>query len=351
MIKTLILKNFGKHKHLHIDFSDKINVIIGQTNVGKSTIFKAINLVFNNKPANSKKIYNHKQKENYMVSVIIKNFRIDRTYNKYVVTNLDTNESQEYSAFGSGVPQPVIDILNLSEINYQKQMSQYYLILDSPGQRTKSLAPIIGLDDSNKIIDNIKTKINSTKSSLKEFKRRKVTLIQDKDRLGKSKMFLARLNSLKFKNDSLSTMNRKLSDICDLLEEISNLKTVDISKVSEYITRCNELSLVKNEIKSLSKELERIKRIAKELNVIKSIKPVQEISTYIRVINTLINIRNEIKKDEYLYKSVSKLMKSIKNTNLEMDSLSEEIDKWTKLFHSKIKGKEKCPLCNQAIHV
>ncbi len=44
-IKKIILKNFGKFKYLEIDFDEKLNVLIGDNEAGKSTILSAIDIV------------------------------------------------------------------------------------------------------------------------------------------------------------------------------------------------------------------------------------------------------------------------------------------------------------------
>ena len=44
-IKKIILKNFGKFKYLEVDFDEKLNVLIGDNEAGKSTILSAIDIV------------------------------------------------------------------------------------------------------------------------------------------------------------------------------------------------------------------------------------------------------------------------------------------------------------------
>lgn len=43
-ITKIIIHNFKGFKHFEMDFSDNVNVIVGNNNEGKSTIFEAIHL-------------------------------------------------------------------------------------------------------------------------------------------------------------------------------------------------------------------------------------------------------------------------------------------------------------------
>jgi len=50
MIKKLILKNFQIHKKLVLEFDEKITVIKGSNDSGKSSIIRAIYWIFYNQP-------------------------------------------------------------------------------------------------------------------------------------------------------------------------------------------------------------------------------------------------------------------------------------------------------------
>ena len=45
MIKKIIMKNFESHENSEIEFSGGLNLIIGQSNQGKSSIVRALALV------------------------------------------------------------------------------------------------------------------------------------------------------------------------------------------------------------------------------------------------------------------------------------------------------------------
>ena len=49
MLQTLHIKNFALIEHLHIDFSDKLSIITGETGAGKSILLGALGLVLGNR--------------------------------------------------------------------------------------------------------------------------------------------------------------------------------------------------------------------------------------------------------------------------------------------------------------
>src|SRR5688572_29791261 len=49
MLQTLHIKNFALIEHLHIDFSDRLSTITGETGAGKSILLGALGLVLGNR--------------------------------------------------------------------------------------------------------------------------------------------------------------------------------------------------------------------------------------------------------------------------------------------------------------
>ena len=45
--KCLEIWGFKKFSHLHVDFNEKTNIIVGENEAGKSTLLEAINIVLN----------------------------------------------------------------------------------------------------------------------------------------------------------------------------------------------------------------------------------------------------------------------------------------------------------------
>ena len=58
MIKKLHIRNFQSHKDSRLIFSDGVNVIVGNSDSGKSAILRALNWVITNRPSGDSYISN-----------------------------------------------------------------------------------------------------------------------------------------------------------------------------------------------------------------------------------------------------------------------------------------------------
>ena len=51
MIKEISIKNFQSHKDSHIELSDGVNIIVGASDSGKSSLIRAIKWLATNRPS------------------------------------------------------------------------------------------------------------------------------------------------------------------------------------------------------------------------------------------------------------------------------------------------------------
>ena len=162
MLIQIICKNFLSHKNTVIDLHEGVNALIGETGAGKSAIFKALDWLFQNKPSGEE--YRSWWGGNTEVEVTLKEGqKIGRIRTKS--DNYYYIDKQEYRAFGKGSPpQEVLNILNLSDVNFQSQLSPAFLLSNSSGEVARYLNKVAHLD----IIDQTLTNISGTLRKEKE---------------------------------------------------------------------------------------------------------------------------------------------------------------------------------------
>ena len=94
ILKKLILNNFRAYKNIEIEFDNKLNVVIGQNDIGKSTILEALEIFFNN---DTVKIdisdYNVYATDNIMSIGCV--FEIEKD-KEYIIDTIPTNLENEY---------------------------------------------------------------------------------------------------------------------------------------------------------------------------------------------------------------------------------------------------------------
>lgn len=113
VIKSLKIFGFKKFESFHIDFNDKLNIIIGENSCGKSTIIEAINVVINQRKFgqygtvvqqdfNINNVNNFFEKQDKTISDLPKikievelSFSEEKDNSKFMGTNFDLFEGKE----------------------------------------------------------------------------------------------------------------------------------------------------------------------------------------------------------------------------------------------------------------
>jgi len=149
-IKTLYLKNFQSYNEATINFSPNFNCIIGETNVGKSTIVRAIAFVLSDlwEPSFIKV----PEKQTEVTIIFDSGLTISRAKGKGI--NQVTVNGKVYENFGPFLPEEVKKFIPLRKINIDDlklnlnisfQDDPLFLLFDSPSYKAKVLHSVTGL--------------------------------------------------------------------------------------------------------------------------------------------------------------------------------------------------------------
>ena len=117
-LKTVILKNFQSHKYSVIEFDRGLNVIVGPSDTGKSSIIRAIKWALYNEPSGD--YFIRKGETDVEVSLLfsdgtkIKRYR-SRSKNQYILYD-KLGEEIKYEGFGLGVPEEIIEKIGIEKI-------------------------------------------------------------------------------------------------------------------------------------------------------------------------------------------------------------------------------------------
>lgn len=171
MLKTLLVENFQSHKSSEIEFVPGVNLICGLSQSGKTALLRALYLVVNNRPLGDSFI--REGSTEARVSLIG-----DVDGQVFSVTRVKSNDDNcyqvmmgdkeaEFRAFGFDVPDKVQELLNLSDVNIQDQLSPYFLVLDPPNQIAMYIRGIAKLDEIDDIIAVLASKIRTTTTDIK----------------------------------------------------------------------------------------------------------------------------------------------------------------------------------------
>jgi len=167
MFKKLILKDFKTHKDSVLEFSSGVNVITGDTGQGKTNILLSTGWVKDNRPLGSNCIRRGQDSSRVVLEVEENKdiFGVVRSRgtsnNSYSIEKNGKAVGDPFTAFGNSPPEQVSKILNLSDINIQKQRDSHFLVYSSAGQRATYVRSITKLDEIDRVVKLLSGKIRS----------------------------------------------------------------------------------------------------------------------------------------------------------------------------------------------
>ena len=143
-LKRIELINFQSHKYTDLYFDDKVNVIIGPSDSGKTAIIRAIKWVLFNEPSGIDFIRKGTTESNVVLyfddNLIIKRGR-SKSKNYYEITYPNGLE-ERFEGFGTKVPEEIIELTgiqkveldgnNLISLNISDQLESPFLLTSTP---------------------------------------------------------------------------------------------------------------------------------------------------------------------------------------------------------------------------
>lgn len=307
-IKQANIKNFKSIKDITLEFHKGVNTFIGETDAGKSTILNALRWPITNRPLGDSIFPNHWDGDTTVDIILNKDISVSREKGKenlYITSKLTGKlwDNKEFEGFGTSVPEEVSKLLNISDINIQRQHESHFLITKSPGEIAKYLNKIVDLEVIDKSLSNIGKTLKNEKRLLSDLQS------TEEDRKEELKKY-----------EWIDSIELKLSLTIELEKEVSEIEN-KINELEDIILEINELNIeakIWNKIVKHKKTILSLIKDNDELNIL--IKKITEIETLINFIKATEN--KKIKLEKYL-----------KEANEKYKELMPDI----------------CPLCEQEI--
>lgn len=158
-IVSIKLIDFQGHEETTIGFSPTITSLKGASDVGKSSILRALRWVALNDLGGDEFIREGAKKTKVVLTVDIGEnkkglitsviTRIKGTANTYLL-----NDS-EYKAFGQGVPSDIVKLLNVNEINFQGQHDSPFWFNETAGEVSRRLNAVVDLSVIDTTLSNV----------------------------------------------------------------------------------------------------------------------------------------------------------------------------------------------------
>lgn len=177
-LKSLHLKNFQSHKDTRVDFSPNITMFLGESDTGKTSIFRMLELILKNQPRGIGFITAGSNKTTGTLTLeddteIVR--ERTKSVNRYVLLHPD-GTSYNFEGFGLDVPPSIVEAFDHEtifidhdmrlDLNFAKQLEGHFLLTENNATKAKiidGLAKInvfnIALRKKNTYLTNLNLKI------------------------------------------------------------------------------------------------------------------------------------------------------------------------------------------------
>lgn len=361
-IKRIIAHNFMSCKHIEVDIDSHLNIIVGESDSGKTTLFKrSLDWCLFNSLSGDYFVRNNdegkvdkkgeliKEDECYVTVIFDNDSKITRKRikgkNIYEITD-ENGEFFPFENFGNNIPDKVFEISGMKKIIVDKDLS---LNLNIPNKKENGIlstsngvkAKIVGSFAGTNVIDaairelQSDTKNNSSNIKFIEEEINKIDLdieklgdIKEKEeKLKKCDDLLNRYKEKEEKIFFLKDLDRTINSTKEIIETLQ--KTINSKEyINECYVRYTELEL---KLKSI---LEKKNKYETFINLYNSI---EELKKDISVCNKLINSKNDVLNREKL---LLKKEKEINEYILKINELENKRNNISTIFNNINRSKE-----------
>lgn len=304
MITKIKLHNFQCHRNLELDLG-RSTVLQGGSNHGKTAVLRAFYWVlFNEAPHDFVSYWAQKKlkkgfafKDDAYTSVVVEvdGHVIERKrsndFNGYIV------DGTTYEALRTDVPEVVTKIFNLADASVQKQFDVPFLLAETPGEASRYLNALAGLECVDEILSIAKRKVAETNDQVNEA----AEAVESLGKSVKSYGWVKEAEDLYEKARSEQPRIERLTRMRDALaRSIEDYKAIkEYPEIPEWLVTGDRT----DKIHSLEQNLVVVK------NYVETCKTLARISPALDGINALV----EPKKPEYDESDVASLTDSIRS--------------------------------------
>lgn len=271
MLERLKSHNFRKHKELDIEFGPGITTITGDNYAGKSTIIRNIKWVTQNLPAGLSVI--NWDAEKAVSRLEVDSHKITRTRSKSK-NSYKLDDGEPFGAFGNDVPEPIAQLLNISDLNFQGQHDAPFWFCQTSGEVSKQLNKIVNLDIIDKTQSNLESQKRETTAQITVVTERLKTAKKKRDELlyvDEMNKDLTQLENLQQQitesEKSITQLSLTITNIA-LLQKASQIKIPDFKHIEKLKKTWDGLD---DKIESLDLFIEQVERLENQVCMTKKL--------------------------------------------------------------------------------
>lgn len=337
MLERLELRDFQAHKKLVIEFDPNITVVVGDTDVGKSAIIRALSWVMLNRPDGDSFIRHGKDAA--LATLEVDGQVIVRCRGKGENTyNLN---SDEFKAFGKSVPERVSELLGVSEINFQCQHEAPFWFSESASEVSRRLNHVVDLGVIDDVLGSVAQQVRRNKANVEFCEERLKKAKEERDRLKPVLEADAALRAVEEEETRAVSLRTKRESLQELLQDLSGQRK-RLETLRQTAQRGRELVELADASRSWQKDAEALRSLLTSLQGQRKILKVKlpDIGALNKLHDDWVMLRNQRERLATVLETQRELWKDHRRAEHARIDAKNEFDKHTKGAH--------CPLCGHA---
>lgn len=381
-ITKVILKNFQSHEYSELEFTQGLNVILGQSDSGKTAIIRGIKWALYNEPKGDFFVREGEKETSVEIffsnNVILKRIRL-ASKNIYELTD-SFGKLQRFESFGNTVPPQIYEEIQMSSytnftssksmLNIAEQLDGPFLIQDSPYERAKAIGKLNDVDILDVAYSDLKSDLLSLNSELKnkinlkneaqaeldslnfleDYEKRLENLKKIKEIFLKNNDFLLRLIDYKRQAENIESELEKERDIINKFKKLEEANTIFTEAINKK-SKLKELINLRNDFIYNSKEIEKNEELLKKLANLEFIKNINKKSNEInQVFLDLISLKNQILNLERTINLTKEKIRSLKNLE-KIQIILRDLENRNKNFNDFLEIKKRLSVLDEKFKI
>lgn len=339
MISKITIRNFQTHKKSELEFTDGVNLIVGSSDNGKSSVIRAFRWLAENRPTGfSFRRWNTPDKSLTAVDVVVDEETVSRK--KGTIKNEYAFKDTVFKAIRADVPEPIQEFLNLNQFNLQLQHGKVFLFQDSASDTARLINDVSGISiidaiskEANYRIRDLRSQEKNLKSTIKDLLAKMGTYsvyVSLKDRIVP---LIEENKSLEKKSEDKGEITKNLNDLAQLQRKTKDSESIlGSQELLEICTAaCHDLSKKRKtlrELKNLISSFESLEPVPE-----KNLEKIQEKfetlfsggKSHQEKIDSISDLRGTIRSHDSLYKELVSGSSGLEVMLKEFESLKQEL--------------------------
>ncbi|GAV22514.1 AAA family ATPase [Carboxydothermus pertinax] len=367
-LEKLILVNFQSHKYTEFNFEPGLNVIVGESDRGKTAVLRALRWLFYNEPKGTEFIRVGEKEARvtayFSNGLILSRERSERK-NRYVLMK-PGEEPVVFEKFGQEVPPEIVEALRIHKVRLDKdwevalnlgsQLEPPFLLFESGTRKAKAIGQFQGVHLLDYAAKSVSRDIRSIDEEIR-YKNNEITALKEKlteftdlpelfaqlNNL-KTRKFIAkdafeRLNTLNALWENLIQTKQKIRENQQILKTLATVSIEKYEKIEALYKHYQDLTRLKTTYQGIILKKEEAMEIVKLTTTMPEVQELHSdaLNLYFKV-KTLRQLLEKYQKSREQRKRLMffiRELKPVEETNQEYQNLLPKYRLWQDLVKSQ----------------